>query len=261
MNIVVLVKQVPDTESKIKLLDDGSGFDKSDIKWVLNPYDEFAVEEALRIKEAKKADKVILVAAGPKRFEDAVLNGLAMGSDEAVLVMDDMFDGAEPYTIAKALSCAIKDIDYGMIICGKQAVDDDMGAVPQMLAEMLDIGQMSVVTKVEVEGDTVKAWRDVEGGAQDVLEGKMPVIVTANKGLNEPRYASLPGIMKAKRKPFARKSIDEVGFTASDAKTKIVGWSLPEPRAAGKVFAGNADDLAERVQQVAKLLSEEAKVI
>ncbi|MCP4675592.1 MAG: electron transfer flavoprotein subunit beta/FixA family protein [Deltaproteobacteria bacterium] len=261
MNIVVLCKQVADTESKIKLLDDGSGYNPADIKWVLNPYDEYAVEEALKIKEAGGAEKVIVLAAGPTRFEDALLTSLAMGADEAVLLEDDVFDGADPYVIAKALSTQLKEMEYGLLIAGKQAVDDDMAAVPQMLAELLDIGQITVVSKMEVDGDTVKGWREIEGGAQEVIEGNVPMIASLTKGINEPRYASLPGIMKAKRKPFARKSAADVGFSADDAKTKVIAWSLPQERQAGKVFSGSADDLAERVQEVVKLLAEEAKVI
>ncbi len=261
MNIVVLCKQVADTESKIKLLDDGSGYNPADIKWVLNPYDEFAVEEALKIKEAGHAEKVFVLAAGPKRFEDALLTSLAMGADEAVLLEDDAFEGADPYTIAKALATQLKEMEFGLLLSGKQAVDDDMAAVPQMLAELLDIGQVTVVNKVEVEGDKVKAWREIEGGAVEVVEGNVPIVVAVTKGINEPRYASLPGIMKAKRKPFTRKPAADVGYSADDAKTKVIAWSLPEERQAGKIFAGSSDDLAERVQEVVKLLAEEAKVI
>ncbi|MBW2459929.1 MAG: electron transfer flavoprotein subunit beta/FixA family protein [Deltaproteobacteria bacterium] len=261
MNIVVLCKQVADTESKIKLLDDGSGYNPADIKWVLNPYDEYAVEEALKIKDAGGVEKVIVLAAGPTRFEDALLTALAMGADEAVLLEDDLFDGADAYTVAKALAAELKETEYGLLISGKQAVDDDMAAVPQMLAEMLGIGQITVVIKVEVDGDKVKGWREIEGGAQEVIEGQMPTIVAVTKGINEPRYASLPGIMKAKRKSFTRKSAADVGVSAEDAKTKVLGWSLPEERQAGKIMSGSADDLGERVAEVVKLLAEEAKVI
>ncbi|MCP4606094.1 MAG: electron transfer flavoprotein subunit beta/FixA family protein [Proteobacteria bacterium] len=261
MNIIVLCKQVPDTESKIELLPDSSGFDSKDIKWVLNPYDEFAVEEALKIKEAGKADKVIILAAGPKRVEDAIFTSLAMGADEAVLLEDDVFEGADPYTVAKALATQLKEMEVGLILCGKQAVDDDMAAVPQMLSEILDFGQVTVVSKLEIDGDTVNAWREIEGGAQDVVQGNTPLIIAVTKGINEPRYASLPGIMKAKRKPFQRKKAQDVGFSPEDAKTKIVGWSLPQDRLPGKTFKGNADDLADRVATVVNLLAEEAKVI
>jgi electron transfer flavoprotein beta subunit len=130
-----------------------------------------------------------------------------------------------------------------------------------MLAEMLGMGQITVATKVEVDGDKVKGWREIEGGAQEVIEGALPAIVAVTKGINEPRYASLPGIMKAKRKPFERKSAADVGVSADDAKTKIVGWSLPEARQPGKLLAGSAEDLGERVAEVVRLLAEEAKVL
>ncbi len=261
MNIVVLCKQVPDTEAKINLLDDGSNYDSSDIKWVLNPYDEFAVEEALKIREAGQADKVTVLAAGPKRVEDSVLTALAMGADEAVHLEDDLFLGADSFLVAKGLAGALKEMEYGLILCGKQAVDDDMAAVPQMLAEMLDIGQVTVVSKVELDGDTVKATREVEGGAKDIIEGKLPLIITATKGLNEPRYAALPGIMKAKRKPKTKKTAADVGVSNADVKTKIVGWAMPPDRPPGQVFAGNEEDLPERVAKVVELLSKEAKVV
>lgn len=259
MNIVVLCKQVPDTESKIKLVE--GGFDKADIKWVLNPYDEFAVEEALKIKEAGKAEKVIVLAAGPTRFGDAILTALAMGADEAVHIEDDLFEGADAYLVAKALAGALKEMDFGLILCGKQAVDDDMSAVPQMLAEILDIGQITVVSKLEVEGDTVKGTREVEGGAKELISGKLPLVVAATKGLNEPRYAALPGIMKAKRKPKTIKKAADVGVTPEDAKTRVVGWSSPPERPPGKIFNGKPEDLAERVAKVVALLRDEAGVI
>ena len=261
MNIVVLCKQVPDTETKIKLLGDNSNIDQEGIKWVLNVYDEFAVEEALKIKEAGKAQKVTVVSIGPKRCEEALRTALAMGADDAIHLEDDSLYGVDPYVVAKGLAGLLKGLDYGIILAGKQAVDDDAAAVPQMLAEMLGIGQVTVVSKVEVGADDVKAYRDIEGGAKEVVQGKMPIILAATKGLNEPRYASLPGIMKAKRKPLAKKTAADAGISAAEAKTKIVGWSLPPQRQAGKVFKGTADDLAARIANVVKLLREEAKVI
>jgi len=261
VNIVVLCKQVPDTESKIKLLGDNSNFDPEGIKWVLNVYDEFAVEEALKIKEAGKAAKVTVLSIGPKRCEEAIRTALAMGADDAVHVEDAAFDGADAFAIAKGLAGALKDLEYGLILCGKQAVDDDMSAVPSMVAELLGIGQATVVSKVEVEGDAITAHRDIEGGAKEVIKGAAPMLLAATKGLNEPRYASLPGIMKAKRKPLAKKTAADVGAGADDNKTKVIGWSLPAARQAGKVFKGTADDLASRVAEVVKLLREEAKVI
>ena len=261
MNIVVLCKQVPDTETKIKLLGDNSGIDQEGIKWVLNVYDEYAVEEALKIKEAGKAAKVTVVTIGPKRAEESLRTALAMGADDAIHVEDDTLYGADSFVIAKALAAALKGLDYGLILCGKQAVDDDMAAVPPMVAELLGIGQAIVVSKVEIDGTKVRAFRDIEGGAKEVIEGQMPMILAATKGLNEPRYASLPGIMKAKRKPLAKKTAADVGVSAADAKTKIVGWSLPAPRLAGKVYKGTVDDLAARVAEVVKLLRSEAKAL
>ncbi|MDP8222887.1 MAG: electron transfer flavoprotein subunit beta/FixA family protein [Candidatus Lernaella stagnicola] len=261
MNIVVLCKQAPDTESKIKLLGDASNIDLEGIKWVLNPYDEYAVEEALKLKEAGKAAKVTVLSVGPKRSEEAIRTALAMGADDAVHVEDDSIYGADSFVVAKALANALKELDFGLILCGKQAVDDDMAAVPQMVAELLGIGQVTVIRKVEVEGDSITAHRDIEGGAKEVVQGAAPMILAATKGLNEPRYASLPGIMKAKRKPLAKKSLADVGVSAADAKTKIVAWTLPAPRQAGKIFKGTADDLAQRVAEVVKLLREEAKVV
>lgn len=261
MNIVVLCKQVPDTESKIKLLGDNSNFDQEGIKWVLNVYDEFAVEEALKIKEAGKAQKVTVLSVGPKRAEEAIRTALAMGADDAVHVEGDNLYGIDPFVTAKGLAGVLENMDYGVILCGKQAVDDDYAAVPQMLAALLDIGQVTVVSKVEIDGESVKAYRDIEGGSKEVVEGEMPIILAATKGLNEPRYASLPGIMKAKRKPLEKKAAGDVGIDLDEARVKIVGWSLPAERLAGKVFKGTADDLAQRVAEVVKLLREEAKVI
>jgi len=261
VNIVVLCKQVPDTETKIKLLGDNSNIDVEGIKWVLNVYDEYAVEEALKLKEAGKAAKVTVLSIGPKRAEESIRTALAMGADDAIHVEDETLYGADSFVIAKGLAGALNGVDYGLILCRKQAVDADMAGVHQMLAELLGIGQVTVVSKVLVDGDTVTAHRDIEGGAKEVVTGKAPMILSATKGLNEPRYASLPGIMKAKRKPLAKKTAAEVGIDAGAAKTKILGWSLPAPRAAGKVFKGTADDLASRVAQVVKLLREEAKVL
>ncbi len=259
MNIVVLCKQVPDTESKIKLLGDNSNYDQEGIKWVLNPYDEYAVEEALKAREAGKAAKVTVLGLGPKRCEEALRTALAMGADDAIHIEDAALDGADSFVVAKALAGALKGVDYGIIMCGKVAVDDDMAAVPQMLAELLGIAQVTVVSKVEIDGNNIKANRDIEGGAKEVVAAAVPVLLSATKGLNEPRYASLPGIMKAKRKPLAKKTAADVGTSAAENKTKSANWSLPAARAAGKVFKDG--ELADRVAQVVKLLREEAKVL
>jgi electron transfer flavoprotein beta subunit len=261
VNIVVLCKQVPDTESKIKLLGDNSNIDLEGIKWVLNPYDEYAVEAALKLKEAGKAAKVTVLSIGPKRSEEAIRTALAMGADDAVHIEDDGMYNADALVTSKALAGALKELEFGMILCGKQAVDDDMAAVPSMVAELLGIGQVNVIRYVEVEGDAITAHRDIEGGAKEVVKGMAPMLLAATKGMNEPRYASLPGIMKAKRKPLVKKTLADVGVSTDDAKTTLIGWSLPAPRQAGQIFKGTADDLAGRVAEVVKLLREEAKVV
>ena len=250
MNIIVFCKQVPDTESRIKLAADGAHFDMGGIKWILNVYDEYAVEEALKIKEAGKATKVTVVGLGPDRIVEALRTALAMGADEAIHVKTGE-DYGDALAVAKALAEAVKGTDYGLILAGCRAIDDDMFAVPCMVAELLGIGQAHVVSKLEVDGGKIRAFRDVEGGAKQVIEAQLPALVTATRGLNEPRYASLPGIMKAKRKP-----VKVVTPPAAASKAKITGVSLPQERQAGKVFKG-----VETVTQVVKLLRDEAKVI
>ena len=253
MNIVVLCKQVPDTESKIKLTADGGDFDREGIKWVLNPYDEFAVEEALKTREAGKAEKVTVLSLGPDRTVETIRTALAMGADDAIHVKTDESYG-DAFAVAKALAAALEGVEYGLLIAGKQAVDDDAFSVPSMLAGLLNLSQINVVSQVEVGDDSVKGWRDIEGGAKQVVEASFPAIVTTTKGLNEPRYASLPGIMKAKRKP-----VDVKEPAAAESKTQILGWSLPEERQAGKVFKDG--ELIDRIKEVVRLLREQAKVI
>jgi electron transfer flavoprotein beta subunit len=250
VNIVVFCKQVPDTESRIKIAADGVHFDMTGIKWILNVYDEFAVEEALRIKEAGKATKVTVVALGPDRVVEALRTALAMGADEAIHVKTGDEYG-DALAVAKALAEAVRAIDYGLLLAGSRAIDDDMLAVPCMVAELLGIGQAHVVSRLEVNGATIRAFRDVEGGGKQVVEAQLPALVTATKGLNEPRLPSLPNLMKAKKKPVA-----VVTPSAAASRTTIVGASLPRERQAGKVFKG-----IESVPHVVKLLREEAGVI
>jgi len=264
VNIIVLCKQVPDTETKIKLMPDGSRYDEEGIKWVLNVYDEFAVEEALKIKEAGKAAKVTVLSMGPERVIESLRTAMAMGADEAIHIWDPAMAGGDAYTIAKVISKALEGREFGIVLAGKQAVDDDCFSVPGMLAAMLGIPQVNVCSKVEVVDCKVKAYRDIEGGSKQVMDAPMPVILTATKGLNEPRYASLPGIMKAKRKPVEKLDLAKLGLGANDvgiagSKTKIIGWFLPEERKAGRVF--KEGELADRVKEVVRLLREEAKVI
>lgn len=264
MKIVTLVKQVPDTETKIKLRSDGSGIDEEGIKWVMNPYDEFAVEEALRIKEKLGTGEVVVLSLGPERAVESIRTALAMGADRAIHLKDEALLGGDVLSTAKALSAALKKEGFDLLICGKQAIDDDWASVPSMIAQFLGIPQVNVVSKLEISDGKIKAWRDIEGGVKLVIEAPLPALVTATKGLNEPRYASLPGIMKAKRKEVKVWSVADLGLDANEvgsngAKVKIVAWSLPPERKAGTVIKDG--EPIDKVKKLIEWLKNEAKII
>lgn len=256
MNIVVCVKQVPDTETLIKVKPDGSGIVEDGIKWVMNPYDEFGVEEALKWKEKSGGD-VTIVTVGPARTMETIRTALAMGADKGIQVDDPSLYGADAYTTASALAAAIKTIPYDVIFCGQRAIDDDSGQVGSVLAELLGIPQVTVVTKAEVADKTVKVLKPIEG-AQLSIQSPLPCVITCQKGLNEPRYASLPGIMKAKKKPVDIKNAAALGISA-DAKAKVVKTVPPPARPPGKIIEG--EEPAQKATALVKLLREEAKVI
>jgi electron transfer flavoprotein beta subunit len=264
VNIIVCLKQVPDTESQIKIGPDGKSIVTDDIKWVMNPYDEFGVEEALRIKE-KFGGEVTVVGLGPKRVTESIRTALAMGADKGILISDDALEGSDSLATAKALAAAIKDLEYDMIFAGQRGVDDDMGVVGSALAELLGIPSLTVIVKLEVaeDGKSVKANRPVEGQVL-VIESTLPALITAQKGLNEPRYASLPGIMKAKKKPLEEKTLADLGLDAAEfgggaRKVKIMALTPPPERKAGKIIDGETPQ--EKAGELARLLHEEAKAI
>ena len=264
MNILVCLKQVPDTETQIRIAPDSKSIVHDNIKWVMNPYDECAVEEALRLKE-KFGGEVTVISVGPKRVTESIRTALAMGADKGILVDDPSLAGSDSLGTARVLAAVIKDFDYDIILCGKQGVDDDHGLVGSSLAELLDIPQVSIVIKLEVSGDasTIKAHRELEGGIL-VIEAPLPALITAQKGLNEPRYASLPGIMKAKKKPLDVKTITDLGLDAKEvgesaARIKVMQITPPEERKAGRVVEG--ETAQEKAANLARLLREEAKVI
>ena len=264
MNIIVCLRQVPDTEAQIKIAPDAKSIVTDDIKWVMNPYDEFGVEEALKLKE-KFGGEVTVVGAGPKRVTETIRTALAMGADKGVLISDDAFEGSDSLATAKALAAAIKDLEYDLIFTGQRGVDDDMGVVGAALAEFLGIPQISLAVKVEVEGDgkSIKVNRPVEGQLL-VIESSLPALITAQKGLNEPRYASLPGIMKAKKKPLDEKTLADLGLDASEfgeagSKVKMLEMTPPPSREAGKIIEGETPQ--EKAAELARLLHEEAKII
>jgi len=264
VNIIVCIKQVPDTETQIKVDPAGKSIVKDDIKWVMNPYDEFGVEEALRLKE-KFGGTVTIVGLGPKRVTESIRTALAMGADKGILINDPALEGSDSLATAKAIAAAVKGLEYDIIFTGQRGVDEDLGLVGASLAELLDIPQLSLVVKVEAseDGKSVKVNRPVEGQTL-VIESSLPALITAQKGLNEPRYASLPGIMKAKRKPFEEKTLADLGLNASEfgeggRKLKIVQLTPPPQREAGKIIEGETPE--EKAAGLAKALREEAKVL
>ncbi|MFG1493181.1 electron transfer flavoprotein subunit beta/FixA family protein [Halobacteriovorax sp. GFR7] len=262
MNIFVCIKQVPDTETKITPNGDGSYIETSSIKWIMNPYDEFAVEQALLTKAANSGSTVTVVRVGGVKDTEALRTALAMGADDAILVEAD--DNLDSYMTAKALKGAIEKSGKNpdVIFTGKQAIDDDCLQVPQLLAQMLGMPSVTVVDGCEEAGGKYTLKREIEGGALEVYEVTSPAVIAANKGLNSPRYASLPGIMKAKRKPLAQHSLSDVGVSADDRRVKYSGFQLPPEKPAGKKFDA-MDEAAQAgvVAEVVKLLREEAKVI
>lgn len=262
MNIFVCIKQVPDTETKITPSADGSYIETSSIKWIMNPYDEFAVEQALLVKAANSGSTVTVVRVGGIKDTESLRTALAMGADSAILV--ESGDNLDSYMTAKAIKGAIEKsgTTADLILTGKQAIDDDCLQVPQLLAQMLGLPSVSVVVGFEQDGDKLTIKREIEGGAIEVYEVNTPVVVACNKGLNTPRYASLPGIMKAKRKPLAQHSLADVGVSDSDVRVKYSGFTLPPEKPAGKSFdAMDEANQAGVVAEVVKLLREEAKVI
>jgi electron transfer flavoprotein beta subunit len=258
MKIVVCVKYVPDTAIKIKITPDEKGVELSDVAFIVNPYDEFAVEEALKIKEAHGGE-VIVVSAGSEPATAGLRTCLAMGADSAVLVSDPVFDNTDSYMIGKALASVCRELQPDIILFGKHAIGVDNGQVPSIVAESLDIPQASVVTKLEIQGKTFRAERDIEG-AHEIIEGSLPVVITAQKGLNVPRYASLKGIMAAKKKQIKVQGLDSLGLTEEDMKPRISieQVTLPPSRPSGKILKG---EVAEVVPQLLKLLHEEAKIL
>jgi len=263
VNIICCVKQVPDTETKIEV-QDGAVVEKG-INWIVNPYDEFAVEEAIRIKEKLGEGTVHIVSVGPDRAQEAIKSCLALGCEEATHLCDPAFEGSDSMATAKILAAAIEKMSYDLILCGKQGVDLDCMQVPVLLAELLGLPHASVVTKLEISEDkkTATAHREIEGG-KAVMELSLPAVITCQKGLNEPRYATLKGIMSVKRKKIeateaAAVGVDTSAVGAAGSSTSIKEVSLPPERSAGKLVEGESPQ--EQAANLAKLLREEAKVL
>lgn len=258
MKIVVCVKYVPDTAIKVKVASSGNEVDLADVSFVVNPYDEFAVEEALKIKE-KLGGEVVVVSAGTESATAGLRTCLAMGADSAILVNDPSLEKADSYVIGTVLARVCRTLAPDLILFGKHAIGVDNGQVPSVVAEQMDFPQVSVVTKLDILDKSFRAERDIEG-AHEVVEGSLPAVITAQKGLNVARYASLKGIMAAKKKQIAIQTLDSLGLSAEDLKPRIAitQVTLPPSRPPGKILTG---EISETVPQLVKLLHEEAKII
>ncbi|WP_333900071.1 electron transfer flavoprotein subunit beta/FixA family protein [Agrobacterium pusense] len=249
MKLLVPVKRVVDYNVKIRVKTDGSGVELANVKMSMNPFDEIAVEEALRLKEAGKASEVIAVSIGPAKAEETLRTALAMGADRAILIETD--ETVEPLGVAKLLKAAVTSEEPGLVILGKQAIDDDSNQTGQMLSALTGYPQATFASKVVVGDGTVAVTREVDGGLQTV-ELKLPAVVTTDLRLNEPRYASLPNIMKAKKKPLDRKSPADLGVDIAP-RLKVLKTEEPAGRKAG-IKVGSVAELVEKLKTEAGVL-------
>ncbi|OZM57916.1 electron transfer flavoprotein subunit beta [Lottiidibacillus patelloidae] len=257
MNIYVLMKRTFDTEEKITL--DNGAINVDGAEFIINPYDEYAIEEAIRLKEAHGGE-ITVVTVGGEDCEKELRTALAMGADKAALInIEDDIEVTDQFTTAQLLFEYMQDKEYDIILGGNVAIDGGSGQVGPRLAELLDIPQVTTITKLEIDGETVTIERDVEGDVE-IIETSLPLLVTAQQGLNDPRYPSLPGIMKAKKKPLDEYEIDDLDVDEDDVepKTKTLEVFLPAARGAGKVLEGETED---QVKELVSLLRTEAKVI
>ncbi len=261
MKILVCIKHVPDTETKIKLTADGR-LDESGIKWIISPFDEYALEQALLVRESRGTGEVVLTCAGREASRATLRQGLALGADRAVLILDERFERCDALVRARALAATVKAEGAELVLLGKYGVGTDEWQTAPMLAEVLGWPHVSAVCRFELDGESITAAREVEG-AVEVHETRLPAVISCEKGLNEPRYASLTGIMKAKKKPVTEKSAadlglgaDQVGVAGSGTRQTRV-MTLPE-RGECKFIEGDAREAARKLVQV---LRNEAKVI
>lgn len=259
MKIIVCVKQVPDTETRIRINSEGVGIGEADVNWIVSPYDEFAVEEALRLREARGGE-VVLVCLGPDRVQSALRNGLAMGADSAVHLKDPLFDALDTLGTARALAAAIKSLaPFDLVLTGQQGVGADNSQMPGLLAELLDLPQVTVAVKVELSEGKASVEREVEG-AHETWETTLPAVISAQKGLNEPRYASLKGIMAAKKKTVETRDAAALGLDAAalSPRTRVTALELPPARPPVRMIEG---DPGAQAKELLRLLHDEAKVI
>lgn len=257
MKIAVFVKRVPDTASVFKIAPDNKSVETAGLKFVMSPYDEHAVELAIQLKEAGKAEEVIVVSLGPDGTQETIRTALAMGADRAIFIKSG--DAYTPKTTAGILAAAVRDEGCQLLLAGKQAVDDDASQVPERIAELLELPHASVVTSFELEGNTATVKREIEGGSY-TYEVTIPGLFSIEKGINTPRYPTLPNIMKAKKKEIKEVAVDALGLSADElaSTVEIQTMALPRQDRLNKILEG---DNAERVQQLVGILREEEKVL
>jgi electron transfer flavoprotein beta subunit len=253
MKVLVPVKRVIDYNVKVRVKADGSGVDLANVKMSMNPFDEIAVEAAIRLKEAGQVDEIVVVSVGVAKAQETLRTALAMGADRAILVeaTDDVHTDIEPLAVAKVLKALVEEEQPGLVICGKQAIDNDMNATGQMLSALLGWSQATFASELAIEGESATVTREVDGGLQ-TIKVKMPAVVTVDLRLNEPRYASLPNIMKAKKKPLDTKTPGDLGVDVTP-RLSVVTTTEPAARAAG-VKVGSVDELVLKLKDEAGVI-------
>ncbi len=248
MKVLVPVKRVIDYNVKVRVKSDGSGVDLANVKMSMNPFDEISVEQAIRLKEAGDAEEIVAVSIGVKQSQETLRTALAMGADRAILVIatDDVHNDIEPLAVAKILKAIIDEEQPGLVLAGKQAIDNDMNATGQMLSALMGWSQASFASEVSIDGDHAVVTREVDGGLQ-TIKVTMPTVVTVDLRLNEPRYASLPNIMKAKKKPLDEKTPADYGVEVAN-RLEILKTEEPEARAAGEIVP-DVDTLVAKLKE------------
>ncbi|TRD15404.1 electron transfer flavoprotein subunit beta/FixA family protein [Palleronia caenipelagi] len=253
MKVLVPVKRVIDYNVKVRVKGDGTGVDLANVKMSMNPFDEIAVEEAIRLKEKGAVEEIVVVSIGVKQSQETLRTALAMGADRAILITaaDDVHNDIEPLAVAKLLKAVIDEEQPGLVLCGKQAIDNDMNATGQMLSALLGWSQATFASEVAIEGDSAVVKREVDGGMQSI-KVKMPAVISVDLRLNEPRYASLPNIMKAKKKPLDEKTPADYGVDVAP-RLEIVKTSEPAERQAG-IMVGSVEELVDKLKNEAGVI-------
>ncbi|MEO9650510.1 MAG: electron transfer flavoprotein subunit beta/FixA family protein [Roseobacter sp.] len=248
MKVLVPVKRVIDYNVKVRVKADGTGVDLANVKMSMNPFDEISVEQAIRLKEAGQADEIVVMSVGVKQSQETLRTALAMGADRAILVIasDDVHNDIEPLAVAKIIKAVVDEEQPGLVLCGKQAIDNDMNATGQMVSALMGWSQATFASEIAIDGDKAVVTREVDGGLQ-TIKVNLPTVVTVDLRLNEPRYASLPNIMKAKKKPMDEKTAADYGVDVTPRLT-IVKTEEPATRAAG-IKVGSVDELVSKLKE------------